>query len=373
MANDDNQGNQGKVLLPKDIVYDEATLLELGRSAPLQNEAQTDIYRSNGFGRYTSALTSSLYGLDIAGNHTPAPLPLEQYGLVFFTRPMMNLSYDNITAERTFSPMLTKDRTSVAAYVQATLDPLGNWNCPLVDPHNAFIPLLSNTLQSLAGWQDPVLDTYTSASGMHRQQYSLGDSAVKVHGVYPLSATFRNVRGNALGYLFHVWNYYISLSYEGICDPITAFMRHNIIDYQTRIYKLTLDPSRQYVEEIVSCYAAFPLNNPAGIRGNVNAGEVLNKDIDVMSQTFQAVGATYYDPVSIYEFNTASTCLSKNFRDPALRSKTMRRLWPSEYKAFAYRAYPFIDPESAMLQWWVTNETHREIMGAVSYPANNIK
>lgn len=370
MAND---GKDGGLLLPNNIVYDEKTLVELGRSAPTQNDATTDIYRSNGFSRYAAALTSSLYGIDISGSSSPAPQTLEQYGLVFFTRPMINLSYDNITAERTFSPMLTKDRMSVAAFVQATLDPLGNHPCPLVDPHNAFIPLLSNTLQSLAGWQDPVIDTYVSPAGLARQQYSIADSSVKVHGVYPLSATFRNVRGNALGYLFHVWNYYMSLSYQGICDPIPAFMRHNITDYQTRIYKLVLDPTRTYVEDIISCYAAFPLNNPAGIRGNLNVGEVLNRDVDVMSQTFQAQGATYYDPVSIYEFNTATTILSKVFRDPTQRYKQMRRLWPSEYKAFSYRAYPFIDPETAMLQWWVTNETHREIMGNVTYPPNDLR
>lgn len=371
MANEDL--DKGGLLLPKDIVYDEKILNELGRSAPVQNDTTTDIYRSNGFSRFAAALTSSLYGLDISGSNTPAPQTIEQYGLVFFTRPMINLSYDNITAERSFSPMLTHDRMSVAAFVQATLDPLGNHSCPLVDPYNAFIPLLSNTLQSLSGWQDPILDTFVSSPGLMRQQYSLGDSPVKVHGVYPLSATFRNVRGNALGYLFHVWTYYISLSYYGVCDPYTSFMRNNITDYQTRIYKLVLDPTRTYVEEIVSCYAAFPLVNPVGIRGNMNTGEILNRDVDVMSQTFQAQGATYYDPVSIYEFNVAATALNKRMRDPLLKANGMRRLWPSEYKVFSYRAYPFIDPETAMLQWWVTNETHREIMGVVSYPPNNLR
>lgn len=359
-----------KSVLPTDIDYDEKDLTQDGRLLPQGSGLIDAIYRGNGFSRFHSALTSSLYGIDISGTPTPAQQTNEQYGLTFFTRPMLKLSYDNITADRSFNPMLTKERLSAAAYVQTILDPLGNHECPLVDPNNPFIPLLSNTLQTLAGWQDPILDTYTSPSGRVREQYSIGDSSNKVHQVYSLSASFRNVRGNVLGYLFHIWQTYISNVYEGIMDPYPIMMARNIIDYQTRIYRLVLDPTRTFVEEIVSCYACFPLSNNAGTRANYNQAEVVNRDVDLYNQTFQAIGATYYDPVSLYEFNTASTALmAADFRDPKVRESKFRCLYPVEYKAFSYRAYPWIDPETSRLLWWVTKETHLEIMGEVDYPS----
>lgn len=343
-----------------------------GYATKSKSEEISRIFRGNGFSSHYSPLTSTLYGIDISGTPTPAQQPHEQTGLTFFTRPLLKLSYDNIGAERTFNPMGTTDRISVGAYVQAILDPLGNHPCPLVDPKNPFIPLLGNTLSTLAGWQDPVLDNYTSPSGRVREQYSIGDSSTKVHQVYSLSASFRNVRGNVLGYLFHVWQTYIGLAYEGVIDPYPIFMARNIIDYQTRIYRLILDPTRTFVEEIVSCYACYPLANTAGTRANFNQAEVFNRDVDLYNQTFQAIGATYYDPVSVYEFNTAATALNPKFRDAEYRNQNYRCLFPNEYRVLSYRAYPWIDPTSARLLWWVEKSVHREIMGEVDYPSYHV-
>lgn len=330
------------------------------------------LYAGNGYAHLDSALTSTIYGIDIFGTGSPAQQTHEQFGLTFFTRPMLNLSYDNITVDRTLNPLGTLEPLSIGRYVRAMLDPLGNYNCPLVDQTNIFLPLLSNTCESLSGWQDPIIDTYQSPSGIKKESWSIADSSNKVYQVMQLSSSFRNTRGNILGYMFHVWQTYMGLMYEGVVDPYPSFIRHFTIDYQTRIYRLILDNTRTYVQEIVMCGAAFPLANNAGSRANYNRTQVLNQEVDTYSQTWQAMGAFYYDTGAMYDFNEASSLLKPDFANPRERMKRYRRLWPSEYKIFTYRCFPQINTKTARLEWWVDRELHQKVLGVVPYPSMDI-
>lgn len=320
------------------------------------------ITSSNGYSRLTSSLSATMYGLDIFNTGSPAQQTHEQYGLTFFTRPMLNLSYDNITAVRDFSPMATQETASIAAYVRAMLDPYGGWDSDLVDPTNSFMPLLSNTLETLSGWQDPILDTYHSNPGLKKESWSIGDSSTRVYQVFQLSSSHRNVRGNALGYLFHVWQTYIGLVYEGVIDPYPEMSIHNTIDYQSRVYRLILDQTRTRVQEIVCCGATFPLANNAGSRADFNRATPLNTNVDTYSQTWQTMGAFYYDPAVMYDFNKASGLLKAGFNNDSTRVQKYRILWPSEYRLFSYLATPRINPQTAVLEWWVSNEVYKRLL-----------
>lgn len=339
-----------------------------------QNSKQLDeVLMSNGFSQFENALSSSLYGIDILSSPSPAQITNEHNGLVFFTRPMLNLSYYNLTVDRTFAPMMSSNTRTVAAYVRAMLDPIGNstFTSPLVDSYNPFIPLLSNTIQSISGWRDPIVDTYQSQAGLKKEQWAIVDSSNKVYSTYELSATFRNVRSNFLYYLFHVWQTYMSLVYEGEIRPHTPFITSNTIDYQTRIYRLILNPARTHVEEIVSCNAGFPLTNPLGTRGNYNQEQPVNKEVDIVNQTFLVQGANYFDPYQKYEFNRTVGALNPVFANEKTRVQAYRRLWPKEYKLFTYRALPFINTQTSRLEWWVSNNMHYSILGKVDYPGYN--
>lgn len=326
----------------------------------------------NGFSPLDSALTSTMYGIDLFNNPSPAQQVHEQFGLVFFTRPMLNLSYDNVTAVRSLTPLATNETTSIGRYVRALLDPLGKWPCPLLDQESVFMPILSNTLENLTGWQDPMVDTWTSASGLKKDAYTMVDSANDVFAPTDLSAMFRNTRGNVLGYLFHVWQTYMSLQFAGKIDPYPEFYEHFTVDYQTRIYHLILDPTRQFVEDVVCTGSSFPLANPAGARANYNRSEVVNQEIYTISQSFRSMGMFYYDPGYMYDFNTATGLLRPGFNDDNLREKQYRILYPMEYKLFTYRAFPRVNPKTARLEWWVKNEVHEQIMGKVSYAGSRM-
>lgn len=370
-------GHNDKTHLPnlEDVggvkVIDEDRLLQTG--SVFKDDSTLDhIFRGNGFSLFNTALSSSLYGLDISGLPSPAPMQNDQNGLTFFTRPLLNLSYYNLKADRTLAIMDTNVDKSVARYVKAMLDPINNgtYGCSLVDPKNPFIPILSNTLSTLSGWRDPIVDTYQSPAGIKKQQWGMTDSSNKVWGSYELSASFRNIRGSFLTYLFHVWQTYQSLVYEGIVDPWPQMIRYNAIDYQTRIWRLMLDPTRQYVEEVTSCSASWPLTNPLGVRANKNDDSPVNRELDVLNHTFSTMGAHYFDPLHVDEFNNSIKIFNRDFESVTAMNKAYRKLYPNEYKLFSYRAIPRINPLDSKMEWWVSREVHRAMLGEVSYPSN---
>lgn len=347
---------------PESINLDSSKFIETGSMLKSDDKLLSQIYQTNGQAFIDAALTSTMYGIDIFGVASPAQLLQEQYGLTFFTRPMLNLSQDNITNDPTLMHMASKESMSIGRYVRAMLDPLGDHECPLVDNTNTFMPLLSNTLETLAGWQDPILDTYQSPSGLKKESWSIGDSTNKVYQTMQLSSTFRNTRGNVITYLFHVWQTYIALAYEGIVSPIPEMIRYNTIDYQSRIYRLTLDNTRTYVQELTCCGAAFPLVNNVGVRSNYNRSSVMNTEGDMYSQTWQAMGAFYFDPRMIQAFNTVSAIRKPNWKIESTRTQNYRLLTPSEYRLFSYRAFPQINLKTSMLEWWVDLPTYKTII-----------
>lgn len=340
-------------------------LLETGSVFTPSDSTLDDIVRGNGFGALSQALTSSLYGIDLTGKGSPAQAARENYGLTFFVRPLLNLSHYNLKADRSLSIMANKNKTSVGAYVRSILDPIGGHLCPLVNYRSAFIPILSNTCESISGWQDPIISTFQSHEGKLGSQYSLVNSTNKVYKVFQLSSSFRNLRGNVLPYLFYVWQTYMGLLAYGKVERYPEFVAKNVIDYQTRIYRLILDPTRQFVEEVIAPHACFPLQSTAGSRGNYNRSENYNGEFDMIPQTWECQGVRYYDPLNFKEFNQVSEVFDPRF-EAATREQYFRRLWPVEYKLFNYWAVPRIDEKTSRLEWWVTKDKHREILGADS-------
>jgi hypothetical protein len=354
----------------EDLTIDPSAFEQTGYAFKNGSDLTSKLFGVNGYSQLDKALSSTLYGLDIFNLPTPAQQTHEQFGLLFFTRPMLNLSYHNVTMDRTLVPLATQETSSVGRYIRALLDPIGEngkgWDCPLVDKENIFMPILSNTVETLSGWQDPILNTWTSAAGVRQESYTMADSGHDVFSPVDLSSTFRNVRGNILGYLFHVWTRYISLEYAGRCDPHPLFFQHNAIDYQTRVYHLILNQTRTHVENIACTGASFPLVDPVGASSNFNRSEVINTEVDTMSQTWRSMGNFYYDSGYMYDFNKSSGLLRPNF-NTTKRDEEYRILWPGEYKLFTYTAFPRINPRTARLEWWVSRKRYIEVMGSESY------
>lgn len=318
------------------------------------------VSRRSGLGGLSNAATNNLWGINHRGIGNPVPTNRDNHGLTFFTRPMLNLSYDNIATNRVLTPLLSGKKSTYQAAIRVLLDPIGansEFESSLVDNLNPFMPLLSNNLLSMSGWPDIMMDTYSSKPGIQRETWSMADSTSKTYDAFDPQLTFRNIEGDPITLLFSVWIHYMASVYEGSMVPYPEFIIDNEIDYQTRIYRLVLDPSRRYVQKIAACGAAFPLASPVGAAFNFSADQVYNQDSQQINIPFRCIGATYNDPILIEEFNTLVAIQNRNMRDP---SANYMRLEQQQLPYFNYRGYPRIDPTTFELEWWVSVQDYNE-------------
>ena len=311
------------------------------------------------------SISNSFYGLNIVGRNAPIPGNTENHGYTFFTRPAMNMSYDNLVVDRVLSNLLQENRYSVQRMIRLYLDP---WlekegiESPGVDNMNPFIPLLSNNLVSLSGWPDFTLQTQSTAPGLYRESYSYIDDVPYNYEVYSLQANFRNILGDPISFMFLMWGWYMGLVYEGRIMPYPEMVMNNEIDYQTRIYRLIMDKSRTYVTRIGATGASFPvvahIGNIFNFEGDGSESPFTTVN-DQISMSFQCMGFTYYDHILIYEFNTLGEMRNPNMREE-LREEKMHKLSPFEKEFFNYHAYPRINEMTMELEWWVFKHVYED-------------
>lgn len=335
-------------------------------------DAIDSISRQNGLGSLTEAATGNLWGFNHRGTGNPIPVNKDNHGLTFFTRPRLNLSYDNIAVDRVMTPMLDGQGGAAATYqraIRVLLDPYGadttGITSPLVDHKQAFIPILSNLLLSCSGWPDPSLDTFTSKPGLFQEVFSQVDSAIEIYHAWTANCNFKNIEGDPVTLIFNAWQHYMSGVYRGTMVPYPDAIVENEVDYNTRIYRIVLDSSRQWVQKIMACGAAFPLNNPLGAAANFSSESVFNTDNDQISISFQCLGATYLDPILIQEFNWLVQEFNSDMAD-GVRESIYTQLAPEELAFFNYRGYPWIGPNNEM-QWWVTEDMYKEYANRHNY------
>lgn len=345
------------------------------------------VSRHNGLGALSQSTANAFYGINHRGLGNALPVNTDNHGLTFFTRPRMNLSYDNIAMDRKLTPLLTDDDKSLQRAIRVLLDPVGvsdvarvrsndgrtvrehalrTTTSKLVDPRSPFIAMLSNHLISLTGWPDPGVAYFDSTPGPHREVWSMIDDAVNNYGAFDLTATFRNTAGDPITLLFNTWIRYASLVYQGVLMPYPDSIIENEIDYNTRIYRLVLDPTRQFVQKIAACGAAFPYSSALGSAFDFASDTPYVADrATQISIPFHCNGAEYQDPILIREFNDIVFLFNPDMGTRARKEK-MRKLSYKELRFFNYYGYPYIHPRSLELEWWVYNDDYKAIMAQMS-------
>lgn len=325
------------------------------------------VSKLNGLGQLTSAQANTYYGINHRGLGNPVPINTDQHGLTFFTRPRLNLSYDNIAVSRILTPLLTGNDLTIQRIVRALLDPVGagkdGGGSRLVDNKCAFIPVLSNNLVTLSGWPDVTVDTYTSKEGVYKEAYSMVDGVARNFGTYDITAGFRNIAGDPITLLFNVWVHYAAQVYAGNMMPHPDSILEREIDYNTRIYRLIMDPTKKYVQKIGACGAAFPMASPLGAAFNFEDTKPFNSENDQISIPFRCMGADYLDPILIEEFNTVVVLFNPAMHD-SVRSGSYLKMEGDEKNFFNYHGYPRINPESFELEWWIGAEDYKEFANA---------
>ena len=378
MSND----NQDKIVLPYELDPDDRSI----RQASQRTRA---VEKKSGRGSSRDTLTNIFTGF----NHRMAPLyvpkNVDNTGFTFFTRPDCNFSLDNMISSRKMQEATRAGRGSQAAAIIAMLDPLNEWllldkknprlGAPLArevqfDNKCAFIPMLSNLITSLTGFPDSTLDVWTSEEGLIREQVAYVDSIYEVNNAYTLSAQFRNIDGDPITTYLNFLVDYMSGVRKGTYIPRAENMYQRVVDYQSRVYRLVMDPTKRYVRKFGIANALFPITDAMGAAMNISGNNPLVTDTDQVSVQFYAIGAYYNDPIIIQEFNDVVATFNpdmfpedENSSDFIPYGKDfMRKLTREEIGIFNYRGYPRINPNTYELDWWIYGDQYETILAEVN-------
>lgn len=366
-----------------------------------------EIFQNLPFGSISRAIANNLYGINMTRVKGFLPKAKDSYGFVFFTKPQLNLSRLNISNFRAFYGLLNTNRNSYQSYVRYTLDPRlakkvgSNEVSPFVDTENVFIPILTNTVSSVSGWPDLVVPTYTSEAGLYNQEVSFVDGVVNHYESYDLDVSFDNIKGHPLIYMFYIWVRYESLVFEGILNPYMDYIIENEIDYNTRIYRVILDPNKRYVTNIACTGAAFPLNVPTGSIFDYNEDSPVNANNNQINIRFRCMGFLAFEDIIKLEFNKSMAIFNQSFKNiirndlenendssvrddptalysfgsltkvpPVLTTTLTNNSLDNAFFALNFRAYPYINLYTNELEWWVNSQRLRNFTSEVEY--NNI-
>ena len=370
---------------PEDLPY---TLDPDSNSTVANTKNARTIEQQSGRGSSRSSLSNLFTGF----NHRMAPLyapkNTDSVGYTFFTRPDLNFNKQNLNNSRKLIEVLRAGRSSQSAAIIGMLDPeneimaLDPAHCKLGSPFHskvqfdnrmAFIPLLSNLLVSLTGFPDSTLDVWSSDEGLVREQVSYVDSILEINNRYSLSASFRNIEGDPITTFLNFYLDYISGVRRGWYQPRTANILQRRVDYQMRVYRFIMDPTRRYIRKYGIANAVFPVNDTMGAVMNINGNSPLVSDNDQINVQFEAIGAYYNDPIILQEFNDTVAMFNTDML-PLYDSGTsfvprgkdsMMLIDRSEIALFNYRGFPHIDTNSYEISWYVYTDEYKEVMKGI--------
>jgi hypothetical protein len=340
----------------------------MATSAPQTN--LDDFLHESNMGPLRTAVSNNFYGINHLQQPTPILMNRDNHGFTFFVRPQLNFQSPNLRNVRALGHLLTNNPNSYSMINRCTLDPRLQMvdysdnpmqssilDCPFVDKKQAFIPLLTNHLNSISGWPDLSSPTASSKEGAYNEAHTMVDGIVVNYTAYDITATFRNSRGDPIMALFNAWVNYQSCVMEGTLMPYPDFMIENEIDYNTRIYRIVLDNTKSVVQKIGATGAAFPSSLPIGASFDYDNKTPYNEANTDISIRFSCNGAEYDQSILIYEFNKTVGIFNSDMRDDAINSN-MVPVPQKMLSLFNNRAYPRIDPITNSFTWYVSKELY---------------
>lgn len=346
-------------------------LIQTGEFFERGNTILERIHRSKGLTDPKVANAANYWGINHLNNKGPIAGPSVGMGYVFFTRPRLRLTYDNLLKHRTFAMMADGDPNSVMSIIRAYLDPVGhsadNFTAPLVDKRNPFISALSNQCKSATGWPETPVSPYTSREGIMGETYSLADGKYNNYGLTSISTSFENVANDFISNLFHIWTQYMMLSHRGVMMPYMDDWLYNRVNYNTRIYRLVTDPTGEVITDFAMTGSSMPLNSGKAAIYDYNADDQYQTGIEEVSIEFQSNGVVSFDPIVLKQFNKTVLMFCPQMHD-SQRHKYFHRLNFKEKPYFVHHAIPYINLRDFTLGWYVDKslyEVEMKILGGL--------
>jgi hypothetical protein len=294
---------------------------------------------------------NSLRGFRILGKG-PVMMPLSNntIGLMFITRPQLNLTDDNIKRSERLISLYGVSPNSIGAYIRSMLDErYGNSiYCPFINNKLPWITCLTEYLKISTGFSDLQAKIDTSEPGLREQVYQRVASKIEENGQYTMTQTYNNPAPGVIPELFRIWGDYYSEVRSGDrqCYPRDKYLMGNRIDYDCRIYHLIMNKDTEYLEHIFATIQSIPSTYPAGSIANIDntSNSLRGEGQDDFSIQFSSVGMRFNEWGLIQSFNEHQYMYNPALK-PGSRESNYRELKTEEYIAYGYAAYPLLLPK----------------------------
>lgn len=320
---------------------------------------QSFIYSAAGsfYGTYQSNLSQ----FDRFGLKHPLP-NTEKAGLTFITRPRLNLTQTSLRQHSLMATLDSADPLSLPFSIRCNLDTefvrqsviSGAASIsPFVNNSVPFIIPLSNTLQSISGWPDFVVDTETTEGGFFSEDQTFVKGSDFLNRSYDLSLTFRDIQGGYVMTLLLYWLYWMALAARGVVTAYPDDISERRLCYTCSIYRFILDPSMKYITKWAKATGCFPKALPIGNSFNIGEAEVFLSSNITFTVPFQVNHVEYMNPLIFQDFNTVMTRFAG-----ANYWKTKGLIATTNEPQYNYMGLPWIDVETGIneLKWFAYPE-----------------
>jgi hypothetical protein len=349
-----------------------------GKEYEVTKDQLSALFRVNGYGGYGNSVFSLMKGINHHGAGDVVSPNLEHKGIVLFTRPELNLTSGNISGVRRLRYLLNSNPKSLANYIRTTLMPHTITSSvsgleskiersPYVEERSPFIALLSNTLKSISGWPDEIVNMSDSTEGMRKQVTGIVDDTPNNYGQFDLTASFQNKIGDPILSLFSALRQYMTTASVGGLSPFPKVKAERYLDYTMRIYVLITDEQRIKIHKMACVGTAVMKGLPTGASFNFNNENPTNRENEIIDVPFHCYGVRYNDPIIMQDFNSTVKYFNPDFYLPLVNGlRGEYKLIPeTETQFLNFEAIPFINTENMELEWYCKEDRYNEIMDEI--------
>jgi len=338
-----------------------------GNKAPTNPLSAESLYEyfdwahsENGGPGYISPMVNQLRGIRVLGpGNQMAPIPDDNIGLMFMSRPLLNLEDDNVRKHPQLLSLYAPPPNTIQHYVKGILDPIwgraNSGGSEVLDPLVAWIPILTNALKVSSGFPDIGLNTSVSEPGIRKEVTRRVDGILKVNYDFDMRMSWYPTKPNIIPFLFDVWNHYIEgvkLADEGM-QPRDEPLVQNYRDYDCRVYHVILNKDWRSIEGIFMNGYSWPNSYPSGAFSVIDRtqGTLRGQGQDDIEINFPSVGMRYNNIRVADQFNRTTIYFNPNMH-PSVREQHYYKLPLSEYFEGNYTAYPWIDINNMVMEYW---------------------
>lgn len=320
------------------------------------------VTRASGQGNREASLHNLIRGKNWLGGPANVPALKENVGLVFLAPPDLHLHPANVGHIREFVPLLSEDPYSLGSTIRDMLDPRGAWASPnsrLNNPLNPFCSLLDNTVISLDGWPDYVMEEYVSNPGKAGSTIITAKGRIKKNQYFPLNVVHQNLPGDAINQIYTYLALWQDHVHRWSSSPHLINVRHNRLDYAQRWYRFAFDSSGTRINQFTMSGYGFAKAGSQGAVMDYNTESSVNGGYETISAQWSNVGVFHNDPIVLLCFNRLVERFNPAMRD-GMREEYMVRVGaeenvPSLVKAspFQYYGYPRINLRTLEFEIWL--------------------